>query len=88
MLDSGNAGCPVYMQLRIPSPANPPQFHFPMLRGDENPKCRIENVLVTKKGQEVTGYTGLEVEARCMSPVWLQTAFETDVTRSSAILFA
>ena len=40
-----------------------------MLHGDENPECKIENVLVTKKGQEATGYTGLEVEARCFSPV-------------------
>ena len=69
-------------------PQSPPQFHFPMLHRDENPECKIENVLVTKKGQEATGYTGWEVEARCFSPVWRQTVFETDVTRSFTILFA
>lgn len=76
------------MQLRTPSPSHPLNSIFPMLHRDENLEYKIENGLVTKKGQEASGYSGLEVEARCISPIWQQTVFETDVPRSSTILFA
>lgn len=43
-----------------------PNSVSPALHGDEKPEYKIWNLLVTKRGQEATGYRGLKVEARCI----------------------
>lgn len=43
-----------------------PNSVSPALHGDEKPECKIWNLLVTKRGQEATGYRGLKVEVRCI----------------------